>query len=472
MSDRMSDSTRTKDILRLFGLVSAAVVLVVCCVIRIDGLSAEAVRTLGVLAATLLLLVFETFNVCVSCMLSCALLFCFGCVDGIGAAFSGYSNHILYFTTASFGISLAFQKSQLSKRLLSVVIRNKNLTFRRLILMFMICAATLSSIMSNVAAVVIFIPFAEELLSHFSNVDKKARSRRTMMICLTVSTMIGGMITPAGSSMNLICLDMLEKYAGASVRFVDWIIIGLPIAAFMLVAAFLVITRVYPPEELTEEELKGYISKTSEKSRFTSKDIYTAAVIFTIVALWLISSWIPEINITVVAIAGLAMLFLPKFSVMTWEEFSASISWGTFFVAGSLISVAAAVTSTGLCDYFVSLIFPEDAVLPVFVAVMLVAAVTFVVMALLPSAPAVISILSPIIIGFANNSGINAVMLVMVCALCVSNIYLFPLDAPLVVAYDKKAFKMFELPKATIWLQLIMIVAVSLWMPIVFGIIS
>lgn len=468
----MNHTSRSKTMLQLFGIAAAAISLLICCSLQPDGLSPQAARTLGVLAATLFLLVFESFNVCVSCMLSCALLFTFGCVDSIGTAFSGYSNHILYFTTASFGISLAFQKSQLSKRLLSAVIHGRRLTFKKLILMFMICAASLSSIMSNVAAVVIFIPFAEELLSHFADAEKRARSRRSMMICLTVSSMIGGMITPAGSSMNLICLDMLEKYAGSTVRFIDWIIIGLPIAVFMLMAAYFVITRVYPPEELSDDELDAYLAKASQTSRFTGKDIYTAIVILSVIALWLISSWIPAINITVVSIAGLALLFFPKFSVMSWEEFSASISWGTFFVAGSLISVAAAVTSTGLCDYFVSLIFPENAPLPDFAAVMMVAAVTFVVMALLPSAPAVISILSPIIIGFAQGSGLDAVMLVMACTLCVSNIYLFPLDAPLVVAYDKKAFKMFELPRATVWLQLIMIVAVSLWMPLIFGIIT
>ena len=468
----MNNTSKPRTALRFIGIAAAVISLMICCFIQPDGLSPQASRTLGVLAATLFLLVFESFNICVSCMLSCAMLFTFGCTDSIGAAFSGYSNHILYFTTASFGISLAFQKSQLSKKLLAAVIHGRKLTFRKLILMFMICAAALSSIMSNVAAVVIFIPFAEELLSHFAEKDKMERSRRTMMICLTVSTMIGGMITPAGSSMNLICLDMLEKYAGTTVRFIDWIIIGLPIAAFMLVAAYLVITKVYPPEELSEDELDAYLTKTSQTSRFTAKDIYTATVILSVVILWLISSWIPAINITVVAIGGLAMLFFPKFSVMTWEDFSDSISWGTFFVAGSLISVAAAVTSTGLCDYFVSLIFPHNATLPDFAAVMLVAAVTFIVMAMLPSAPAVISILSPIIIGFAHGSDLDAVMLVMTCALCVSNIYLFPLDAPLVVAYDKKAFRMFELPRATVWLQLIMIAAVSLWMPVIYSIIT
>ena len=59
-------------------------------------------------------------------------------------------------------------------------------------------------------------------------------------------------------------------------------------------------------------------------------------------------------------------------------------------------------------------------------------------------------------------------MLVMASALCVSNIYLFPLDAPLVVAYDRKAFKMFELPKATVWIQLAMVLVVSLWVPVIF----
>ena len=89
-------------------------------------------------------------------------------------------------------------------------------------------------------------------------------------------------------------------------------------------------------------------------------------------------------------------------------------------------------------------------------------------MALLPSAPAVVTILSPIILSFAVASGLNPTMLLMACVLCVPNIYLFPLDAPLIVAYDKKAFTMFDLPKATIWIQLAIIIVISLWIPLIF----
>lgn len=453
---------------KFFGAVMAAASLVLSCVITPKGMSPAAARTMGVLAAALFLLIFESFNVCVSCMLSSAMLFAFGCVDSITTAFSGFSNHILYFTTASFGVSLAFQKSCLSKKLLSIVIRSPKMGVRGITFTFMLCAAALSAIMSNVAAVVIFIPYVEMFLGYYKNPDDRKQTARCMMICLAVSALTGGMITPAGSSMNLICLDMLERYAGVGIRFVDWILVGLPLALVMLVIEFFVITLVHRPAEPSAGEMQEYLKAVSQKRKMSAMDIYIGILILGIVFTWILSSWVPSINITVTAIAGLALMFVPGFSVMTWEEFSASISWPTFFVAGSLISIAGAVTSTGLCDYITGILFSGSTVSSEFLLVAQLAAMTFVFMAVLPSAPAVITILSPIVINFAASKGMNPAMLLMACALCVSNIFLFPLDAPLVVAYDKKAFTMFDMPKATIFVQLAMILVVAVWVPFIF----
>lgn len=465
----MNEIKKNRCYLKLLGILLAAISIFLSCILTSDDLSKQAVRTMGVLAATLFLLIFESFNVCISCLLSSAMLFAFGCVDNITAAFSGFSNHILYFTTASFGISFAFQKSLLSKKLIGLMIRCEKLGIKRITFIFMLCAAALSAIMSNVAAVVIFIPYVEMFLDYFHDQEDKAKSRRCMMICLTVSALIGGMITPAGSSMNLICLDMLETYAGINMRFIDWIMIGLPLALMMLAIAFFIITAVFPPVPPKPEEMQEYLKAVRESKAVSSRDIYIGVLILGIVFTWILSSWVSGINITVTTIIGLALMFFPGFGIMTWEEFSGAISWPTFFVAGNLISVASAVTATGLCDYFTELLFPKGiAGYPEFIIVMQIAAITFVFMAILPSAPAVITILSPIIINFANRNGLNPVMLLMTSALCVSNIYLFPLDAPLVVAYDRKAFRMFDLPKATIWIQLAMILVVSVWIPLIF----
>lgn len=456
--------------MQFFGIGMAVASVGLSCCFTLDGLSVQAMRTLGVLAATLFLLVFEALNVCVSCLLSSAALYFFGCVDTMGEAFVGFSNHILYFTIASFGVSLAFQKSQLSRKLLSVVISFGKRGVRGISFLFMLCAALLSSIMSNVAAVVIFIPYVEMFLEYYRCKEDKDRTKKSMMICLTVAALIGGMITPAGSSMNLICLDMLEKYAGVQMRFIDWIIIGFPLACVMLAAAFFIITAVYPPVEPSEEELQEYIRDAARKMPLSTTDIYIGVLILSIVSAWILSSWAPAIHITVTAILGLALMFLPGFSVMEWDEFSSSISWPTFFIAGNLISVANAVTGTGLCEYFTERLFPKGADCPEMLLIAQIAAVTFLFMAVLPSAPAVVSILAPIILNFAADNQLNPTMLLMASGLCVSNIYLFPLDAPLVVAYDRKAFRMFDLPKATLWIQLFMILAVSLWIPLIFRI--
>lgn len=456
-----------KTSIRFIGIILAALSLIICCNVPIEGMPQQAERTLGVLLAALFMLICESFSVCVSCLLTSALLFITGCTGTISEAFSGYSNHILYFTTASFGISLAFRKSSLSRRLLGKMIRSDRLKTGQVMVIFMACAALLSALMSNVAAMVIFIPFAEDFLEIFPDDERKVRTRKSMFICLAVSVLIGGMATPAGSSMNLICIDMLEKYTGSGIRFIDWMAVGIPLAFFILAAAFFIITKIFPPSQPDGESMKRYVSALNEKKPLSPKDIYITCVIGGVVVLWIASSWIPSINITAVAITGLALFFLPKADIMTWEDFSNSISWPTFFIAGTLISAADSVIKTGLSNYFAELLFPNDAQFSVFAAAILTSAVTFVFMAVLPSAPAVITILSPIIIAFAKRTNVSPVILLLTSALCVSNIYLLPLDAPLAAAYDRKAFGMFDLPKATVWLQLIMIPVSAAWVPFI-----
>lgn len=455
-------------VFKIIGIGIAAISLLLSCRLTLEGLSVEAVRTMGVLAATLFLLIFESFPVCISCLLSSAMLYAVDCVGTITEAFAGFSNHILYFTIASFGLSLAFQKSTHSRKLLEIILHTGKPGVQKITFLFMLCAAALSAIMSNVAAVVIFIPYVEQFLDYYHNETDKRNTRRSMMICLTVSALIGGMITPAGSSMNLICIDMLDTYAGIHVRFIDWIIAGLPLALVMLTASFFIITTVYPPVEPLSIEMLEYLDTVRQKKRLDIIDIYSGILILAILFTWILSSWIPSINVTVTAIIGLAMMFIPGFSILSWEEFCASISWPTFFIAGNLISISSVVRSTGLCDFFTGLLFPNTAGHSEIIIVAQIAVITFMFMACLPSAPAVISILSPIIITFSEANGLNPVMLLMASAFCVSNIYLFPLDAPLVIAFDRKAFKMFDLPKATIWIQLFMIFIVSLWIPLIF----
>lgn len=450
----------------ILATLSITISLILSKTIHLEGLSPEAIRTLGVLLATLFLQLFNSFNLCVTCLLSSVLLILCKTLpinpatgeQILSKAFDGYTNLVLFFIIASFGISAAFQKSVFSKKLLALLLKVKKLTAKKITFIFMACACILSSIMSNVAAVVIFIPYLEKYLEFISDEDKRKKTAKNTYIGLAVSALIGGMITPAGSSVNLIGLELYKSITGQTITFVEWMKFGLPLAIIMLFVAFFIINLVFKPENPTEEELNKFREFVNDNPKPKFIDYYIIVVIGLTLIAWILSSWIPQINITITAIIAFALMFIPGFSVLTWKEFNKVNSWGAFFVTGNLITLSNIAISNGLFDFFTKSIFSSNIHLPLIVLLMFVALITFVLMAIIPSAPAVANILIPILIGFATTIGVDPYPVFMVSILCIPNIYLFPLDAPLLACYEKKAFKMFELPKATVWIQLSMVV--------------
>ena len=49
------------------------------------------------------------------------------------------------------------------------------------------------------------------------------------MIGVSISSMVGGVVTPIGSSINLLALYVLKKQTGLYVSFAQWMCIGIPI---------------------------------------------------------------------------------------------------------------------------------------------------------------------------------------------------------------------------------------------------
>ena len=442
-------------------ILSLVVIVTTFSLKAIGPLHGEALNTLGVMVGVLLLLVFDVFPIPITCLLAIAFLAIFRCVGSIGQAFSGYSNHILYFTLASFGITTALSQSSLSKRLLSFLIGFSRKSSESILLVLMLCNAILSSIVSNVAAVLLFMPIVESFLQFYEKEEEKKKTKRAYMMGLMLSAMIGGMMSPAGSSINLLTLNALEQYAGKYIGFLQWMGVGIPASLVIILIAYGLIMLVFPPAPMAKEEILVF-SNQFQFGKFSAKEIYTLAVILGAVTLWILSSWFPRIHITVVAVVALVLLFIPQFEILSWDKFIKEMCWETFFIAGTMISLANCVVDTGLSDFLLTLFFPNEVKLPLMAVAALIAAMTFIVMILIPSAPAAISILGPFVISFALKNGYNPCVLTMVCGICVSNCYLLPLDTPAMVIYSQKPFKMFELPRVTALLQIAVVMVMAL----------
>lgn len=442
-------------------ILSLAIMLLTFSLKEVGPLSGQALNTLGVTLGVLLLLVFDAFPIPITCLLAVIFLLVFRCADSVGQIFSGYANHILYFTLASFGITTALAESSLARRLLFFLIRISKKSSKSILFVLMLCNAVLSSIVSNVAAVLLFIPIVNSFLECYEDPADRKKTKRTYMMGLMLSAMIGGMMTPAGSSINLLTLNALEQYAQRYISFLQWMGVGIPTSLITLAVAYGLLVLVYPPAFLQKEDIASFTEKYPVE-KFTKQEIYVLCVILGTVFLWILSSWIPAIHITVVAIVSLALLFLPNFEILSWNKFARDMCWETFFIAGTMITLANRIVETGLADFLLKLILPGKVNLPFALVAAMIALVTFVVMVVVPSAPASISILGPFVISFAMANGYSPSILVMICGMCVSNCYLLPLDTPAMVIYSQKPFKMFELPRVTALLQLAVVVIMAL----------
>ena len=453
--------------LQKIGFLLTAIILIgMFFIAPTQALPLAARNTLGVVLAVIVLLVTEALPLGTVCLLSTSMLVIFGCVGSVSEALSGYTNQVVFFVLASFGISEALTRVPLSRRMLINLMKVFGKSSEMLLFAVMLTVCILSSVISNVAAAAVFLPIILKFMDVYEDEEDRAATKRCYMIGLPIASMIGGMMTPAGSSINMLTIGILEKNYGTTVRFVDWMLFGIPMTVVMLPVAWLICIKVFRPRPISSEKIKEYLNSVELEPKLSGKEIYVLVIILVMLTLWILSSWYPVFNITVVALAGLALFFVPKHEVLTWNQFEKSVNWAGFLLPASMISIGAAITSSGLSVWIADVVFPSTFQAPVMIAVGFVSLLTFILLIPIPVAPALVTMLGVPLINFALNIQISPYLLLITLGLTAANCYLLPLDTVPVMTYTTGAYKMFDMPKATVWIQLVFIVLASLWIPL------
>lgn len=452
---------------QLIGIILAAVILIGMNFLPAsETLSISGRNTLGILIAIIIMLITEPIPIGVTCLLSIPLLVLFKAVGSIPAALAGFTNPIVFFVLASFGISRALTKVPLSNRLLKVLIKTFGKNVKRVMFAMMITIAFVSSVISNVAATAVFISIVLGFLQIYEKEEDRRKTGKTFMIALPIAGMIGGMLTPAGSSLNLMTLSFLKDLTGSTVTFLEWMVIGIPVALIVLPFAWFILLKVFPVVEIPEKDIMDYVDSLDVPEKMDAKEKYVLILMCTMFTLWILSSWFPIFNITIVALIGFGLLFIPGFEVITWDEFMASVSWPAFFLVGSVITIGGALISNGVSQWLVVTFFPQSLDLPIIGIGFAIGLIVFLMLVIVPVAPALIPLLSAPFVGLAVSAGISPVFLMMVLGLTVVNCYLLPLDAVPLLTYMTGYYKMQDMPKVTVVLQIFVALVVAVWVPI------
>lgn len=432
-----------------------------------NGLTRDGLISLGYLLACLVLWVSECLPIGISSLLAVGVMVLTGVV-GINEAMQQFMSTAVMFVLATFSITVALANTSIPQRVIARLLRITGPNPGAIILGFMILNALLSSIMSTVAAIAIFVGLSMALLDACECEPGKSNFGRAMMICLPYGGTIGGCMTPAGTPINVFAINALQENCGITVSFLDWMLMGIPFAVIMLPFVWFIVTLIYKPEPISDTHYKKIleVAETYSAQALTSKEVKTVVIVLATIALWILSTWLPFLNITVIAILCLVVMHLPGIEVLTFEQYAKGVSWGLILFLGSVSVLIWVVGSTGASTWLITAFIPEPGSLSNVMLLAAASAVLVLVRFVIPMGSVIPMLAFAPMIALAVSAGANPVTFVMMVVFIGVPELLLPLDACPQVSYEKGFYTMFDMFKTGVVPTLSYVAYCSILLPI------
>jgi sodium-dependent dicarboxylate transporter 2/3/5 len=391
----------------------------------------------------------------------------------VAQATQPYASSIVFLFLGGFLIAIAMEKWHLHTRIALLTLNRVGVAPRRIILGMMLATGFLSMWVSNTATTLMMLPIgmsvlalviergsrqdgaaAGEALAEGGTITDVVRDPNISAfgVCLVLaiawSASMGGLGTLLGSPPNAIVAGYASDELGRNIGFLEWMILGVPLAFGFIFIAWILMTRVLYrfdlPEipggkQMIEDQIKA-LGPLGQGERMVLT-VFLAAAFFWVVPGLLISipgvedaaPWLGGFDDTAIAIAaGLVMFLLPGEGrtrmVLEWKDAEAGLPWGVLLLFGGGLSLASAVAASGLDGWFGQQVTGLGA-LP---SLLLVAAVVTIILFLteVTSNTATAATFIPILGGVALGLGADAMSLLIPAALAATCAFMLPVGTP------------------------------------------
>ncbi|MDP3533884.1 DASS family sodium-coupled anion symporter [Halomonas sp. M1] len=329
-----------------------------------DGMPVAAWRVVALTAWMAVWWILEPVPMPVTALLPIALLPLLGVVD-VNAAAAPYANPLIFLFLGGFMLAEAIQRWNLHRRIALGVLTVAGKRPDHLVAGFMGATALLSMWVSNTATAALMVPIG---LSVLTLLERKgsALDQRPMELCLllgiALAANIGGMGTLIGTPPNALLAGFMADNYGIEIGFAQWMLVGVPPAALLLLAGWWLLTRwVYPVPRSPLEGIATVLSQQSEDLGRMTRPEQRVAAVFALVALAWMGRPVLE-NLTGlplsdggIAVMGALLLFViparwrQRQFLLDWKS-AQNLPWSVLLLVGGGLSLGSAIESSGLAE--------------------------------------------------------------------------------------------------------------------------
>ena len=399
-----------------------------------------------------------------------------------GTTAAPYANDVIFLFLAGFLIALGMQRWGLHRRIALGVVAAVGVQPRRLVLGFMLATGFLSMWMSNTATAAMMLPIGIAILALLEREDGPLGT--ALMLGIAYGASIGGVATIIGTPPNAILVASVNEMFGYTISFIDWMIVGVPLAAVMLYLTWLLLVRVLfrLPARGSGDAAAAELVRTERASLGpASRGEKVVGIVFALTALaWIlrepkdfgafslpgIATFLPMVSDSTIAVMGALSLFVipvawrTRTFALDWE-WASKIPWGVLLLFGGGLALARGFEQTGLAAWIGQQVEGLQG-MPL-IGIFIVVVTLFVFLTEMTSNTATATMGMPIMAGIASGVGADPMALMAAAALSSSMAFMMPVATPPnAIVFGSGRITIGQMMRAGWWLNIIAIVLVTI----------
>lgn len=359
-----------------------------------------------------------------------------GTGGALSIALSGFSTSAWALVAAAMFLSAAMMITGLDKRIALVVMSKIGVKSNRLVIGVIFVGFLLSFFVpSTTARVSCMVPIVLGIIRAFG-LKKGSTFAAVMMMAVAQADSLWNIGIKTAAAQNMVAVGFIQQVLGQDISWLDWFTAAFPYSAVMSVILYFILIKTMPPEvkELPGgRETLNKMLKEMGPVTLPEKKLFVISLV--LLFFWMTEKKLHPFDTSTVTIAGIMVMMLPHFGVMTWKQAEKHINWGTIALFGVGISLGTALLKTKaaiwLAKNFVALFGMETMSALMILAVM---ALFLIIIHLgFASATGLSASMIPIVMAVlqsVKSPGIDVLGMTMILQYVICFGYILPVNAP------------------------------------------
>jgi anion transporter len=281
----------------------------------------------------------------------------------LSAALAGFTNSAVALIAASLVIAAAMSITGLDKRVAFKVISAIGTSPGRILAGIIAVMAILAFFIPTASArVACLVPILLGMISALG-IDKKSRLAGMLMMSIVYLSLIWAMGIATGAAQNVYVNALLERTIHVSISWIDWLIVGAPFSIVLSIALYAVLMKMMAPGAVNTDRIEAANSAPEhsalELGPMTLDE--TKLLIFSVIllGLWATQGKLHSFDSSSVAVAAVAVMFVPKIGMLDWKQVQSRIPWGILIQLGVGVGLGTALLKTGAAAWLATFVVNE-----------------------------------------------------------------------------------------------------------------